>query len=32
VMLPDRWYAHGIHAPIAEKRAPHWTAVPTGKP
>jgi len=28
VMLPDRWFADGIHAPISEKRAAHWTVVP----
>ena len=28
VMLPDRWFADGIHAPIAEKKLPHWTVIP----
>lgn len=26
VIMPDRWYAHGIHAPIEEKRGGgHWS-------
>ena len=24
VILPERWYAHGIKAPIGERRMPHW--------
>lgn len=24
VILPDRWYARDIHAPIDERRLPHW--------
>lgn len=24
VIMPDRWYAHGIKAPVGEKRMPHW--------
>jgi hypothetical protein len=24
VIMPDRWYAQGIKAPIGEKRLPHW--------
>jgi hypothetical protein len=28
VMMPDRWFASGINAPISEKAAPHWTVVP----
>jgi len=24
VLMPDRWYAHGIKAPMEEKRLPHW--------
>ncbi|KAB2641848.1 MAG: alpha-1,2-fucosyltransferase [Verrucomicrobia bacterium] len=24
VMMPQRWYAHGITAPIEQKRMPHW--------
>ena len=27
VMMPERWYAHGIKAPIEEKRMPHWEIV-----
>ena len=27
VMMPERWYAHGIEAPIEEKRMPHWEIV-----
>lgn len=27
VLMPDRWYAHGIKAPIEEKREPHWQVV-----
>lgn len=30
VILPDRWFADGIDAPISEKRAAHWTVVPAG--
>lgn len=29
VIMPDRWFAEGIHAPIAEKKLPHWTTIPT---
>jgi len=32
VILPDRWFADDIDAPIAEKCAPHWTPIPAGKP
>jgi hypothetical protein len=31
VILPDRWFADGIDAPIAEKCAPHWTPIPADK-
>ncbi len=24
VITPQRWYAHGINAPMEEKRLPHW--------
>ena len=27
VLMPDRWYAHGIKAPIEEKKLPHWEIV-----
>jgi len=27
VLMPDRWYAHGIKAPIEEKKLPHWDIV-----
>ncbi len=27
VMMPARWYARGIKAPIEEKRMPHWDIV-----
>lgn len=27
VLMPDRWYARDIHAPIGEKRLPHWEIV-----
>lgn len=27
VFMPDRWFAHGITAPIEEKRLEHWTVV-----
>jgi Glycosyl transferase family 11 len=27
VMMPDRWYAHGIKAPVEEKRLDHWQIV-----
>ena len=27
VILPDRWYAHGMKAPIHEKCLPHWEIV-----
>ncbi|MCX6875057.1 MAG: alpha-1,2-fucosyltransferase [Verrucomicrobia bacterium] len=27
VMMPDRWYAHGIKAPIEEKKLSHWSVV-----
>lgn len=29
VTLPDRWFTGGITAPIAEKRAAHWTLIST---
>ena len=32
VLMPDRWYAHGIKAPIEEKRPEHWSAVRGHKP
>ena len=28
VMMPDRWYARDIHAPIGEKLLPHWDILP----
>ncbi len=28
VMMPDRWYASGIHAPIAEKQCAGWEIIP----
>jgi hypothetical protein len=30
VIFPDRWYAHGIKAPVSEKMASHWTVIGTG--
>ncbi len=27
VLMPDRWYAHGIKAPVEEKKLSHWTVV-----
>ncbi len=30
VLMPDRWFASGIHAPVAEKMQAHWTTVPAG--
>jgi hypothetical protein len=27
VLMPDRWYARDIRAPIAEKRLAHWEIV-----
>ena len=27
VIMPDRWYAHGIKAPIEEKRLAHWQLI-----
>ena len=27
VIMPDRWFAHGIKAPIEEKRLDHWTII-----
>ncbi|HEX7261139.1 MAG TPA: alpha-1,2-fucosyltransferase [Luteolibacter sp.] len=27
VFMPDRWYAHGIVAPVAEKKLAHWSIV-----
>ena len=27
VLMPDRWYAHGITAPVAEKKPAHWSVV-----
>ncbi|KAB2641455.1 MAG: alpha-1,2-fucosyltransferase [Verrucomicrobia bacterium] len=27
VMMPEQWYAHGITAPIEQKRLPHWEIV-----
>lgn len=27
VIMPDRWYARDTHAPIREKRLPHWEIV-----
>jgi len=27
VIMPDRWYAHGIKAPMDEKCLPHWETV-----
>lgn len=27
VLIPDRWFASDIHAPIAEKKLEHWTIV-----
>jgi hypothetical protein len=30
VFMPDRWYAHGITAPVEEKKPDHWTIVATG--
>jgi hypothetical protein len=31
VIMPDRWYAHGIKAPIKEKMSGHWSAVMTSR-
>lgn len=30
VLMPDRWYAHGIKAPIEEKMQSHWSVVSGG--
>jgi hypothetical protein len=32
VLMPDRWYAHGIKAPIAEKRLVNWEIVSSISP
>ena len=32
VIMPDRWFASGIHAPVEEKTQPHWITVPAGTP
>jgi hypothetical protein len=29
VLMPDRWYAFGIKAPVAEKVLSHWSVVST---
>lgn len=30
VMIPECWYAHGIKAPISEKKLGHWSVVRAG--
>jgi len=30
VFMPDRWYAHGIMAPVAEKKLSHWSVITCG--
>jgi hypothetical protein len=29
VMMPDRWFAEGIQAPIGQKMMPHWAQIQT---
>jgi hypothetical protein len=29
VMIPDRWFAEGIQAPIGQKMMPHWAQIQT---
>jgi Glycosyl transferase family 11 len=31
VLMPDRWYARDIIAPIHEKQMPHWQTIPTSE-
>jgi hypothetical protein len=30
VIMPDRWFSEGIHAPITEKMLPHWKVIAAG--